>query len=427
MLRFFERLLEPTGPPPDAPPPVLGDRQALVGFYWHFVRQIPGPIAALFVTGFCVAIVDALIPVSIGRIVALVTSTAARCDLARGRRAAVADGGAVPDLPPGGAFRAADRRQSDPRAGADQPGALAEPLACRAAGLDVLPERFRRPHRRPRHADGAGAARERRAVGRRHLVHPGLRHDRDPAALDRRLAARFADHLLVRPVWLGPVALPAADARALAGDVGDALGPDRQDRRQLHEYPDGQAVRPGPRRGRVRARRGRRAHRDLARAAAHRDVVGPVPAGDERAVAGRHRRAGDRVVGERAHRGRHGRDRDPDGVADQQHVRRAGAADREHLRRCRAGAGRHALDRGGAADARPAGRGRDAARRRRDPLREGQLSTTAARSVAAASCGGSTSMSRRASGSGWSAAPAPANRRWCICCSGSTGRKAGAS
>ena len=60
--------------------------------------------------------------------------------------------------------------------------------------------------------------------------------------------------------------------------------------------------------------------------------------------------------------GRHGRDRDPDGVADQQHVRRAGAADREHLRRCRPGAGRHALDRGGAADARPAGRGRDAAR-----------------------------------------------------------------
>src|SRR4051812_19371360 len=75
MLRFFERLLEPTGHPPDAPPPVLGERHALLRFYWHFVRQIPGPIAALFVTGFVVAIVDALIPVSIGRIVALVSST----------------------------------------------------------------------------------------------------------------------------------------------------------------------------------------------------------------------------------------------------------------------------------------------------------------------------------------------------------------
>src|ERR1044072_2227164 len=75
MLRFFERLLEPTRHPPDAPPPVLGERQALIRFYWHFVRQIPGPIAALFVTGFCVAIVDALIPVSIGRVVALVSTT----------------------------------------------------------------------------------------------------------------------------------------------------------------------------------------------------------------------------------------------------------------------------------------------------------------------------------------------------------------
>src|SRR4051812_49366233 len=75
MLRFFERLLEPTGHPPDAPPPVLGERHALLRFYWHFVRQIPGPLAALFVTGFCVAIVDALIPVSIGRVVALVSTT----------------------------------------------------------------------------------------------------------------------------------------------------------------------------------------------------------------------------------------------------------------------------------------------------------------------------------------------------------------
>jgi ATP-binding cassette subfamily B multidrug efflux pump len=74
MLRFFERLLEPTGHPPDAAPPVLGDKHALLRFYWHFVRQIPGPIGALFATGFCVAIVDALIPVSIGRIVALVST-----------------------------------------------------------------------------------------------------------------------------------------------------------------------------------------------------------------------------------------------------------------------------------------------------------------------------------------------------------------
>src|SRR5579862_4839297 len=74
MLRFFERRLAATGPPPDAPPPTLGEPRALVRFFWHFVRQIPGPIAALFATGFCVAVTDALIPVCIGRIVSLVSA-----------------------------------------------------------------------------------------------------------------------------------------------------------------------------------------------------------------------------------------------------------------------------------------------------------------------------------------------------------------
>jgi ATP-binding cassette subfamily B multidrug efflux pump len=74
MLRFFERLLEPTAKVPDTPPPTLEGRRAVWLFYWHFVRQIPGPVAALFVTGFFVAITDAAIPVCIGRIVSLVSS-----------------------------------------------------------------------------------------------------------------------------------------------------------------------------------------------------------------------------------------------------------------------------------------------------------------------------------------------------------------
>jgi len=74
MFRFFESLLEPTGPPPDRPPPVLDGPHALVRFYWHFVRQIPGPIAALFATGFCAAIADALVPACLGRVVSLVST-----------------------------------------------------------------------------------------------------------------------------------------------------------------------------------------------------------------------------------------------------------------------------------------------------------------------------------------------------------------
>src|SRR5207237_10525396 len=74
MLRFFERRLEPTGRSPEEPPPVLGTPHALLRFYWHFVRQIPGPVLSLFITGFLVAISDAAIPVSMGWVVSLVSS-----------------------------------------------------------------------------------------------------------------------------------------------------------------------------------------------------------------------------------------------------------------------------------------------------------------------------------------------------------------
>jgi len=74
VFRFFEKLLDPTARSPEAPPPVLGSPQALIRFYWHFVRQIPGPLAALFVTGFGVAFTDALLPVCLGRIVSLVST-----------------------------------------------------------------------------------------------------------------------------------------------------------------------------------------------------------------------------------------------------------------------------------------------------------------------------------------------------------------
>ncbi|WP_284947628.1 ABC transporter ATP-binding protein [Acidisoma cladoniae] len=43
-------------------------------FYWHFVRQAPGLIAALFAAGLTVAVLDITIPVFIGRIVSLVST-----------------------------------------------------------------------------------------------------------------------------------------------------------------------------------------------------------------------------------------------------------------------------------------------------------------------------------------------------------------
>jgi ATP-binding cassette, subfamily B, multidrug efflux pump len=74
MFRFFERLIEPTDKPSETPPPELGSAYALARFYWHFVRQIPGLLGALFVTGFLVALFDAAIPVCMGRVITLVSS-----------------------------------------------------------------------------------------------------------------------------------------------------------------------------------------------------------------------------------------------------------------------------------------------------------------------------------------------------------------
>src|SRR5215472_5312104 len=73
MFRFFENLLRPTEIPPDKPPPVLGERRGLLRFYWHFAGQLRWLIAALFVAGLFVALLDSMIPVFIGRVVQLVT------------------------------------------------------------------------------------------------------------------------------------------------------------------------------------------------------------------------------------------------------------------------------------------------------------------------------------------------------------------
>ncbi len=74
VFRFFEQLLAPTALPPDFAPPSVKGPRALLRFYWHFVGQSPWLIAALFATGLGVALLDATIPVFIGRVTALVSS-----------------------------------------------------------------------------------------------------------------------------------------------------------------------------------------------------------------------------------------------------------------------------------------------------------------------------------------------------------------
>jgi len=70
MFTLFERLLRPTAIS-DAPEPPPG----LIAFYWHFARQAKGLFVALFFAGFIVALLDITIPVFIGRVVTLVTTS----------------------------------------------------------------------------------------------------------------------------------------------------------------------------------------------------------------------------------------------------------------------------------------------------------------------------------------------------------------
>ncbi len=69
MFAFFETRIHPTAAPASAPP------SGLLAFYWHFVRQTRGLYLAMLATGLGVALIDTLIPVFIGKLVALMQAT----------------------------------------------------------------------------------------------------------------------------------------------------------------------------------------------------------------------------------------------------------------------------------------------------------------------------------------------------------------
>ena len=267
----------------------------------------------------------------------------------------LADGGAVAGAAAGRAFRAArsSPTSADPRA--HQPGALAEPLARRAAELDVFPERFRRPHRQPRHADRPGAARERRLwrstrSGTSSSTAPARsRCWRRPIGGWRcRSSLWFAGYGGVLRCFLPRM---RERSRRMSEMRSDA---DRPGRRQLHQHPDRQAVRPA-RDEDAFVREAVDEHTDAYRAQLRMTIaLGLSLQLMNAAMVVGTGGARDLAVGAAAHTGRHRRDGDADGLADRQHRRLGGAEDRQHLREYRRGAGRHALDRGAAPDAGPA-------------------------------------------------------------------------
>src|SRR5205085_10596841 len=69
MFTSFERLLKPTDVAERSTPP-----PGFFAFFWHFVGPAKGLFAVLFATGLLVALLDAAVPVFIGRIVTLIAS-----------------------------------------------------------------------------------------------------------------------------------------------------------------------------------------------------------------------------------------------------------------------------------------------------------------------------------------------------------------
>jgi ATP-binding cassette subfamily B multidrug efflux pump len=70
MFRYLQSRIRGTASPGQgAPPP------GLLAFYWHFVRQIKGWYALMFVTSLAVALIDTVIPVFIGKLVSLMEAT----------------------------------------------------------------------------------------------------------------------------------------------------------------------------------------------------------------------------------------------------------------------------------------------------------------------------------------------------------------
>jgi ATP-binding cassette subfamily B multidrug efflux pump len=78
VFRYLESRIRGTADPGPGEPP-----DGLLAFYWHFIRQSRGWYALMFVTGLGVALLDTLIPVFIGQLVALMEAADRQAALLR--------------------------------------------------------------------------------------------------------------------------------------------------------------------------------------------------------------------------------------------------------------------------------------------------------------------------------------------------------
>ena len=165
------------------------------------------------------------------------------------------------------------------RAAGDQPGPLAyASLYARPLAL-VFPGRFRRTARQPGRAGRTGRARTGRGLHRYASLRGDLRGDGGGAVRFHLVMDGPAGHRLGGGIFGADLVVRAPCPSALPRDGRHAVDSHRADRRQLHQHPHREALRPRPGRTRGRARRHRRPHHGASP---------PVPARDDHDDAARH-------------------------------------------------------------------------------------------------------------------------------------------
>ena len=337
---WFETLFDPFPLSPVERPP---DR--LLAFYRYFIHPVRWLVLAVLLVSLASTVVEMALYVFLGKIVDWANATPRAEFFATHGWQLAGMVFVVLVLEAGDRAAAARLQQSGSGPQPDGDGALAE-LPLRAAPEPVvLPQRFRRAHRPEGDADRPVAARDGGQPDRRHLDagHLCRRHGvavRRARCLADRAGRRLAGALRAHHLEAG-----AAGAPALGGGGRGKLRPVRPHRRQLHQHPVGQALRPRRARGRLRAGRLPHPLRCLPHFRAHHGGADGLAVDHEQRPHRLGRRAWRLSVEPRLDHGRRDCHRHLAGAPPQPDVEHDPQADHLAVRECRRGAERHADDR----------------------------------------------------------------------------------